>query len=228
MSARKLEFKSALEADDGVASEIEGTQRRENGFFGRGTDVTCATSFETVTSARSFTEDLEEVVDEMKQLDNAQADPMLLCGLDAFMTVQEQKFLTAQLISGDSVRLAAATEMMHYVSALSRQGIKPNSIRRERCVLESLREIIREGNEARRLDGERDHVAPSQQTQIKKTGKSVGDMAVSIRNHKKQADMKTKMQTMENLETKKTNGVHETSSSSTSHAQVCCSYCHEE
>ena len=112
MSASELEFKSALEADDGVASAIEGTQRRENGFFGRGTEVTCATSFETGTSARSFMEDLEEVVDEMKQLDNAQADPMLLCGLDAFMTVQEQKFLTAQLISGDSVRLAVATEMM--------------------------------------------------------------------------------------------------------------------
>mmetsp|Transcript_16127 Transcript_16127/g.35099 ORF Transcript_16127/g.35099 Transcript_16127/m.35099 type:complete len:506 (-) Transcript_16127:52-1569(-) len=203
LSASELEFKSALEEDEGVALAIEGAQRREDDFFGRGTEVTCATSFETGASARSFLEDLEEVVDETKQLDNVQADPTLLCGLDAFMTVQEQKFLTAQLVSGDTARLAAATEIIHYVSTLSQQGIKPNSIRRERCMLESLREIIREGNEARRLDKERGHVAPSQQTEIKKTVKAVGGMAVSVRNHKKQADMETKMQRMEYLETKK-------------------------
>jgi len=43
---------------------------------------------------------------------DVKADSTLLFGLDAFMTDQEQQFMTSQLISGDTNRLAAATEMM--------------------------------------------------------------------------------------------------------------------
>lgn len=57
-------------------------------------------------------------------IDGIKADSTLLCGLESFMTDEEQQYITAQLISGDNARLAAATEMMHYISALSRQGIK--------------------------------------------------------------------------------------------------------
>ena len=51
-------------------------------------------------------------VEEEKTVEEVEADPSLLCGLDAFMTDQEAQFVTAQLISGDSDKLAVATEMV--------------------------------------------------------------------------------------------------------------------
>ncbi len=95
-----------------------------------------------------------------------EADSTLLCGLDAFMTDQEQQFVTAQLISGSTAKLAVATEMLHYISALSREGLRPSLKRRRsslmvknpsmtRSMLASIKEVIREGNEARRKEDER-------------------------------------------------------------------------
>lgn len=93
---------------------------------------------------------------------------LLLFILGAFVVVfscspsPRQKFMTAQLISGNTTKIAVATEMMHYVSALSRQGIKPNlkrqrssmdaSLNSRRSVLASIKEVIREGAEARQLE----------------------------------------------------------------------------
>ena len=105
-------------------------------------------------------------VEEVEEPKMVEADPTLLCGLDAFMTEQEQQFVTAQLISGDTAKLSVATEMLHYVSALSREGIKPNLKRQRsslmvrnpsmtRSMLASIKEVIREGNEARRKEDER-------------------------------------------------------------------------
>ena len=108
----------------------------------------------------------KEGKEEEHEVEDVQADPTLLCGLDAFMTDQEKQFITAQMISGDTSKLAAATEMMHYISALAKEGIKPSLKRRnssmmiscpsaKRSILASIKEVIREGNEARRLEEER-------------------------------------------------------------------------
>ena len=155
--------------------------------------------------------DGDDVQNNPSLLLNVEPDPTLLCGLDAFMTNSEQQFLTSLLISGDTNKLAAAMEMMHYVSELSRQGIRPTLKRQTssraavtaafeatatsssttngnnddncttlggkyagngvgtaaaiagvgidgsvgRSMLESIREVIREGNEARQLEQER-------------------------------------------------------------------------
>lgn len=115
---------------------------------------------------RHHSMDIEEAVNESQELGQVRADPTLLAGLHPLMTYQEQQFVTSQLVSGDTARLAAATEMLHYVSALSLQGIKPSWKRRHSCLtrngstkrnmLESVREIIQEGNEARRLEEEKE------------------------------------------------------------------------
>lgn len=107
----------------------------------------------------------EEEVD----IENVEPDPTLLFGLDAFVTDEEQRYLTAQLTSGDPLKLAATAEMMHYVSAMSLAGIKPNLKRRnsskssfsrsqsmKRSMLSSIKEVIREGNKARRLEEQRE------------------------------------------------------------------------
>jgi len=162
-------------------------------------------------------------------IENVKVDPTLLAGLHSFMTDQEQQFLTAQFISGDTTRLAAATEMMHYVSALSLQGIQPAvSLKRRqssnlrlttrntsanRTMLESVKEVIREGNEARRLEEEKEgrrrrhrHAAAAGTTT---TGGGGGGGAISCqlspaatavtamdgrRNRKRQVDMEVKKQ----------------------------------
>ena len=53
-------------------------------------------------------------------------DSTLLYGLDAFMTTQEQQFLASLMILGDIDKLAAATEMTHYISLMSLQGRRPS------------------------------------------------------------------------------------------------------
>eukprot|EP00579_Thalassiosira_antarctica_P009583 CAMPEP_0201911678 /NCGR_PEP_ID=MMETSP0903-20130614/2547_1 /ASSEMBLY_ACC=CAM_ASM_000552 /TAXON_ID=420261 /ORGANISM="Thalassiosira antarctica, Strain CCMP982" /LENGTH=484 /DNA_ID=CAMNT_0048446447 /DNA_START=96 /DNA_END=1547 /DNA_ORIENTATION=- len=188
LSASELSLKYALEKDDDVALAVEGARNREDDFFGRDVEMDVK-SFDNLDAVlgKSFMEDFCEVLDEPKQLEDVEADSTLLCGLDAFMTDQEQKFMTAQLISGDTSRLAAVTEMMHYVSALSRQGIKPNLKRRKRSMLESIKEIIREGNEARRLEAERE-------ARNAKTSKYVGVHGTSRKNKKGQVDMERKKQ----------------------------------
>jgi len=85
-------------------------------------------------------------------------------GLHAFMSDMEQRFVTAHLISGDMTRIATATEMMHYVSELSRQQVrqvrKPQFNSRQVSVDKSVRtkvkEVIKEGNEARRKEEEKE------------------------------------------------------------------------
>ncbi|KAL7540786.1 hypothetical protein ACHAWF_006802 [Thalassiosira exigua] len=98
--------------------------------------------------------------DEGWQLEGVEADATLLCGLDAFMTPTEQEFLTAQLISGNTARLATAAEMMYHVSALSLRG-KPNLLRAKSLLRsnpsmkESIQRVIQEGREARRMEERR-------------------------------------------------------------------------
>ena len=118
----------------------------------------------------------------LQLLKNVKPDSTLLIGLDAFMTEQEQKLVTSQMVSGDISKLAAATETMHYVGALAKQGIKPSLQRKNSSnsmmlivdgigegsssninggggkrssVLASIKEVIRGGNEARRIEEER-------------------------------------------------------------------------
>jgi hypothetical protein len=113
----------------------------------------------------------EIAVEEEEQinLEHVKPDPTLLFGLDAFVTDEEQRYITAQLISGDPSKLAATAELMHYVSAMSLAGIKPNLKRRNsgrsplsrsqslrRSMLSSIKEVIREGSKARRLEEHRE------------------------------------------------------------------------
>ena len=88
------------------------------------------------------------------------------------MTEQEQQYMTEELVSGDPQRIAAATEAMHYVSALSREGMRPSMNRQQSSMnigkdkrgrltkkssmMESVRQIIREGSEARKREEERE------------------------------------------------------------------------
>jgi len=99
-------------------------------------------------------------------LEDVPADLTLLSGLDGFMTEQEKQFVTSQFISGDSNKLAVATEIMHYVSLTAKQGIKPSMKRKksmlirqptaQRSVLASISELIKEGNEARKIEAEKE------------------------------------------------------------------------
>ena len=102
-------------------------------------------------------------------IENVEPDPTLLFGLDAFVTDEEQRYLTAQLTSGDTSKLAATAEMMHRISAMSLAGIKPNLKRgnssrsslgrsqsMRRSMLSSIKKVIREGNKARGLEEQRE------------------------------------------------------------------------
>lgn len=110
------------------------------------------------------TGEVREEVEEPTPLEEVQADTSLLGGLHAFMSDMEQRFVTAHLISGDMTRIATATEMMHYVSELSRQQVrqvrKPQFNSRQVSVDKSVRtkvkEVIKEGNEARRKEEEKE------------------------------------------------------------------------
>lgn len=153
---------------------------------------------------------IQELDDEPDMQKDVEADSTLLFGLDAFMTEQEEQFMTSQMISGDTAKLAAATEMMHYVSALSRQGMKPSPKRRRssialsngqasnrRSMLASITEVIKEGNEARRKEEEKEnrHAAGAVAAQL--TSAVVGQfggVAGGRRKLKHQVDMEMKMQ----------------------------------
>ena len=109
----------------------------------------------------SSTVDEEEV-----NLEDVPVDLTLLSGLDGFMTEQEKQFITSQFISGNTNKLAGATEMMHYVGLTAKQGIKPSMKRKksmlirqptaQRSVLASISELIKEGNEARKMEDEKE------------------------------------------------------------------------
>lgn len=145
-----------------------------------------------------------DATDEPRKLTEVQADPTLLCGLDAFMTDQEQQFITAQFTSGDAGRIAAATEMMHCIAALSRQDMKPSLKRMKSChkrtpsmkrsMLESINEVIREANEARRLEEERE--ARQAAGEIATAAKALQFVAISEekRKKKREVDMEVKRQ----------------------------------
>mmetsp|Transcript_11785 Transcript_11785/g.25093 ORF Transcript_11785/g.25093 Transcript_11785/m.25093 type:complete len:498 (+) Transcript_11785:79-1572(+) len=200
LSASELSLKYAFTKDEDVACAIEEARNREDDFFGRGAEIN-AESFDGLDAVmgRSFMELCED--DGTKQLKHVQADPTLLCGLDAFMTVQEQKFITAQLISGDTSKLASATEMMHHISTLYRQGIKPSSKRRRNSILDSIKEIIREGNEARMLEAEKEALRAlnDEKPQKDKSSRNVkfGYLPGSRSNRSKQVDMEMKIEYME-------------------------------
>lgn len=126
----------------------------------------------------------------------------LLCGLEAFMTEQEQQFVTYLLTSGDTTKLAAATEMMHHVSSLSRQGIFPNMKRQKssfegsqikRSMMESIREVIREGNEERRKDEEKG-ARYAVGVAAKQLGGHIGAIAGERREQKLQNDLELRKQ----------------------------------
>jgi len=103
--------------------------------------------------------------EEEKNLGDVPVDLTLLSGLDGFMTDQEQQFITSQFVSGNTNKLAVAVEMMFYVGLTAKQGIKPNMKRKksmlirqptaaQRSVLASITELIKEGNEARKIEDE--------------------------------------------------------------------------
>ncbi len=137
-------------------------------------------------------------------------DSTLLFGLDFFMTEEEQKFLTALLTSGEPAKLAAATEMMHHISTLSQQGIRPSLKRRQssrnaaalagcqrsqrdfsRSMLSSIREVIKEGNEARKAEYEKGsrQVAGVMAKKLKHDG-----LAGKKREQKRQNDLEMRKQ----------------------------------
>ena len=139
--------------------------------------------------------------EEEPDIDNLEPDLTLLSGLDAFMTEQEKKYASYLMTSGDPSKLAAATDMLNYVSSLARNGIKPNSKRinsyhsdearfafkRRDSLMGSIREIIKEGNETRLKEEEKTHV--------QSTGGVVAPhIAANRSNRKRQADLEVKRQ----------------------------------
>mmetsp|Transcript_15916 Transcript_15916/g.32220 ORF Transcript_15916/g.32220 Transcript_15916/m.32220 type:complete len:545 (+) Transcript_15916:166-1800(+) len=145
-----------------------------------------------------------------KSLLDVVPDTTLLFGLDFFMTEEEQKFLTSLLTSGEPAKLAAATEMMHHISTLSQQGIPPSLKRRQssrnaaalagrqrsqrdftRSMLSSIREVIKEGNEARKAEHEKGsrQVAGVMAKKLKHDG-----LAGKKREQKRQNDLEMRKQ----------------------------------
>lgn len=123
-------------------------------------------------SMRSMSEDCTE--EDEPDIEKIEPDLTLLSGLDAFMTEQEKKYATYLMTSGDPSKLAAATDMLNYVSTLSRSGIKPSTkrlnssnsnsgeasfaFRRRDSLMGSIREIIKEGNETRLKEEEKTYM----------------------------------------------------------------------
>ena len=180
LSASELRVKHSLSSEVDVALAVKEAKKREKDFFREQTDNTDdSSSFaskDSIWSSESkegYEADLSGVlksfisrhhglngdaVDELGALVNMRPDRTLMSGLEFFMTDQEQILVTSYLVSGDTSKLAAATEMLYYVSALSRMGITPNDLRsksKSKSMLGSIREIIREGNEARRIEQEK-------------------------------------------------------------------------
>lgn len=182
LSASELRVKHSLENDADIAFAVKEARSRENDFFGDHADHDDKASFVTQDSIWSLGSmegveaDLSGVSksfisrhhsslhdganDKEGALDNMRPDTTLMSGLEFFMTDSEQRFVTSYLVSGDTSKLAAATEMLHYVSLLSRQGITPNKKRSDSfygntsSMMGSIREVIREGNEARKMEQE--------------------------------------------------------------------------
>jgi len=178
LSASELRVKHSLENDADVSLAVEEARDRETEFFRNHADDTASyvtqDSIWSLGSMEGYEADLsgvpksfisrhhslhEGAKDKDGALTNMRPDTTLMCGLEFFMTDQEQRFVTSYLVSGDTSKLAAATEMLHYVSALSRQGITPNLKRRSvygntNSMMGSIREVIREGNEARKMEQE--------------------------------------------------------------------------
>ena len=139
------------------------------------------------------------VDEEEVNLEDVPADLTLLAGLHAFMTDQEQQFITSQFISGNTNKLAVATEMMHYVSLTAKQGIKP-SMKREksmlirqptaqRSVLASITELIKEGNDARKIEDEKEG-----RNAVGVVASQLKTLAGGKRNQKQLVDMEMKQQ----------------------------------
>ncbi|KAL7433334.1 hypothetical protein ACHAXM_006003 [Skeletonema potamos] len=174
LSASELRVKHSLENDTDISLAVEEARSRETEFFRDHADDTSSyvtqDSIWSLGSMEGYEADLfgvpksfisrhhslsEGAKDKDGTLVNMRPDTTLMCGLEFFMTDQEQRFVTSYLVSGDTSKLAAATEMLHYVSALSRQGITPNFKRSStNSMMGSIKEVIREGNEARRIENE--------------------------------------------------------------------------
>eukprot|EP00986_Skeletonema_menzelii_P020584 scaffold31709_cov160-Skeletonema_menzelii.AAC.4 len=180
LSASELRVKNSLENDADIVLAVEEARSREREFFRDHSDDTASfvtqDSIWSLGSMEGYEADLSGVPKSFisrhhsslhegdketeNSLVNIRPDTTLMCGLDFFMTDTEQRFVTSFLVSGDSSKIAAAAEMLHYVSALSRQGITPNSKRSKssngtaNSMMGSIREVIREGNEARRMEQE--------------------------------------------------------------------------
>lgn len=180
LSASELRVKHSLENDADIALAVKEARSRENDFFRNHPDRDDTASFMTqdsiwsLGSMEGYEADLSGVPksfisrhhstlhdganDKEGALVNIRPDTTLMGGLEFFMTDSEQRFVTSYLVSGDTSKLAAATEMLHYVSALSRQGITPNKKRSDSfygnksSMMESIREVIREVNEARKME----------------------------------------------------------------------------
>jgi len=180
LTASELRVKHSLENDADIAFAVEEARSRENDFFRDHADADDTASFLTqdsiwsLGSMEGYEADLSGVPksfisrhhsslhdganDKEGALINIRPDTTLMSGLEFFMTDSEQRFVTSYLVSGCHSKLAAATEMLHYVSALSRQGITPNKKRSDsfygntNSMMGSIREVIREGNEARKKE----------------------------------------------------------------------------
>ena len=177
LSASELRVKHSLENDEEVALAVQEARKREDDFFrDHGGDDTASfvtqDSIWSLGSMEGYEADMngtpksfisrhhslhEGASDKERELVNMRPDTTLMNGLEYFMTDQEQRFVTSYFVSGDTAKLAAAIEMLHYVSKLSRQGIRP-SLKRSSChansMMSSIREVIRESNEARKTEQE--------------------------------------------------------------------------
>lgn len=121
----------------------------------------------------SALDDLDDEDEEEVDLENVEPDPSLLAGLDYFLAEEEKRFITAQLTSGDLTKLAATAEMMHHVGLMALADIKPNTLKQRRksissptrgdrrgsmhqSMLSSIKDVIRESNEARLIEMEKE------------------------------------------------------------------------
>ena len=173
LSASESKMKRSLERDNDIILAVDEARKREDEFFRDycADDNASFVTKDSIWSQEGYEADLSGVPksfisrhhslhDDNKDesLVNIEPDTTLMCGLEYFMTDSEKRFVTSYLVSGDVAKLAAATEMLHYVSALSRQGITPNwkrsgsSYGTTGSMMRSIREVIREGNEARKME----------------------------------------------------------------------------
>lgn len=142
----------------------------------------------------SALDDLDDEDEEEIDLENVEPDPSLLAGLDYFLAEEEKRFITAQLTSGDLTKLAATAEMMHHVGLMALADIKPNTLKQRRksissqtrgdrrgsmhqSMLSSIKDVIRESNEARLIEMEKEEA-----NMRKKTNGAVGITTMQLVN----------------------------------------------